>query len=61
MNRRVIRFLIAMITVALIGLVGIQMYWIHSAIVVKNHRFEQNATEAMNQVVMNLEKARTTF
>ncbi|MCB0395968.1 MAG: HAMP domain-containing histidine kinase [Flavobacteriales bacterium] len=58
MNKNVIRLIIALITMALIGLVGIQMYWIHSAIVVKNHRFEQSVTEAMNQVVNNLDKAR---
>jgi len=43
-------------TVAMIGLVGFQAYWIKNAIEVNNVKFRQNVHEALNNVVSYLEK-----
>lgn len=56
MNRKVIASIILTVTLVLITLVGIQLYWINSAIKVKESAFRQNVNEAMTRVVYKLEK-----
>jgi two-component system phosphate regulon sensor histidine kinase PhoR len=43
-------------SLAMIGLIGFQAYWINNAIDVSNVKFNQNVHEALNHVVANLEK-----
>ena len=56
MNRRLIIFVIVLIGVALIGLMSIQLYWIKSAITVKETVFVRSVNEALSNVVFRLEK-----
>lgn len=58
MNKSVIRFIIFLMTVALIGLVGIQVYWIKNAITLREQRFNQSVKEALGDVAYTYEKRR---
>ena len=51
-----IRTIIVLMSIAMIGLVGFQTYWINNAIDVNNVKFRQNVHDALNIVVTNLEK-----
>ncbi len=46
-------------TLALIGLMIIQSYWIRNAIIVKEAYFDRAVTEAVSSVVQKLEKIET--
>jgi len=56
MNRRIIVLLIFAITIALIGLMGIQIYWIKNASSVKEANFRRSVNEAMAKVVQKIER-----
>jgi two-component system phosphate regulon sensor histidine kinase PhoR len=56
MNRKAIVGVIIIMTVALIGLLGIQLYWIHSASSVKEASFRRSVNEAMAKVVYKVER-----
>jgi len=56
MNRKVIVLVIFLISFALIGLVGIQLYWIKNAVAVKEANFDRSVNEAMTNVVYKLGK-----
>jgi two-component system phosphate regulon sensor histidine kinase PhoR len=54
-----IRKIVALILIAVAGLVTIQLYWINSAIDIKQEHFEQEVNEALNRVVYYLQKKNT--
>jgi two-component system phosphate regulon sensor histidine kinase PhoR len=56
MNRRIIIFTIISMTIALIGLMGIQIYWITNASRVKEANFRRSVNEAMARVVIKVER-----
>jgi two-component system, OmpR family, phosphate regulon sensor histidine kinase PhoR len=56
MNRKIIALVIVLITIALVGLVGIQIYWIKNALAVKEANFDRSVNEALTSVVYKLEK-----
>jgi two-component system, OmpR family, phosphate regulon sensor histidine kinase PhoR len=56
MNRKIILFTIVVMTLALIGLMGIQIYWIRNASAVKEATFQRTVTEAMSRVVYKVER-----
>ena len=56
MNRKVIIFVIVFISIALVGLVSIQLYWIKNALAVKQANFDRSVSEALTNVVYKLEK-----
>lgn len=56
MNQKGFIFIIVLITVALIGLMVIQSYWIKNAITVKEANFVRSVNEAVSNVVYKLEK-----
>jgi two-component system phosphate regulon sensor histidine kinase PhoR len=56
MNKRLIILIIVLVTLALTGLMSIQIYWIRNAIIVKEGAFNQNAEEALSNVVFKLEQ-----
>lgn len=60
MNRRIIIFTIIAMTVALIGLMGIQIYWIQSASAIKEANFRRSVNEAMVKVVQKVERMERT-
>lgn len=47
---------IVLVSLALIGLILIQMYWISHAISLKEQQFDQNVAEALSNVVRGLER-----
>jgi len=59
MNKRLIPILITAISIAIIALISVQIYWINSAVTLKQDEFKRNATEALNNVVDKLEKDET--
>ncbi|MCX6247223.1 MAG: HAMP domain-containing sensor histidine kinase [Bacteroidetes bacterium] len=56
MNRRIILLTIVVMTIALIGLMGIQIYWIKNASAVKEATFQRTVTEVLVKVVNKIEK-----
>ena len=56
MNRRIIIFTIIVMTIALIGLMGIQIYWINNASAVKEATFQRTVTDVLSKVVNKVEK-----
>ncbi len=56
MNRRIIILTIIVMTVALIGLMGIQIYWIQNASAVKEAIFRRSVNEAKESIVKKLER-----
>jgi len=56
MNRKIIIFTIIVMTIALIGLMGIQIYWIQNATEVKEATFQRTVTDVLGKVVSKIEK-----
>lgn len=56
MNKQLITGIIVVMTIALIGLMGIQVYWIGDAIKVKEATFVRDVNQAITQVVVRLER-----
>jgi two-component system phosphate regulon sensor histidine kinase PhoR len=56
MKKQIINLLIVVISVALIGLIGVQLYWIDNAISLKEDEFEKNVNTALYNVVNTLER-----
>ena len=56
MNRKIIIFTIIVMTIALIGLMGIQIYWIKNASAVKEATFQRTITEVLTKAVNKIEK-----
>jgi two-component system phosphate regulon sensor histidine kinase PhoR len=59
MNRRNLLFLSFFVGLILSALIGVQIYWISNTIRVTERNFDQDVTEAMNDVVYRIEKAST--
>lgn len=56
LKRNYIYILIAVISGLLIGLIGIQFYWIQNAVELRKEEFSRNVMDAMEEVVSLLEK-----
>lgn len=52
MNPRLIRMIIALMFLAMTGLVGIQIYWIREAVEQREQQFKQSVFEAMSDVTI---------
>ncbi len=59
MNRRSLLFLSLFVGIILLALIGVQVYWISNTIRVTEKHFDQDVTEAMNDVVYRMEKSAT--
>ena len=55
MKKRTLYILIGLMTISLIGIIWIQVYWIHNGILVKEAQFNQLVTEALNHVIDDVE------
>ncbi|MBK9246603.1 MAG: HAMP domain-containing histidine kinase [Ignavibacteria bacterium] len=55
MTTRRIYIIVAAMSLALLGLIGVQLYWIDTAIHVKEERFAQNVTDALGGLIHTLE------
>lgn len=58
MRRRFIQILTIFITIAFVGLILIQLYWINNSIILRAAEFNYNVSRAMDKVVDNLEQDR---
>ncbi len=56
MNKKFIILVIILVSIALIGLMTIQVYWIRNAVLVKEVAFARSVEEALSVVVFKLEK-----
>lgn len=59
MNKSNIGTITIMASLALIGLITIQVYWINNSVKIGTERFEQSVNEALNNVVVRMEKQMT--
>ena len=59
MKKKYIYILIAIISLALVGLVGIQLIWIDNAVTLKEEEFKRNVRGALFSVTGKLEKIET--
>jgi signal transduction histidine kinase len=55
MDKRKIRGIIALMSIALIGLISLQLYWILHDIRLKEQQFDQAVNQAMNSIVDRIE------
>ncbi|MGB3948821.1 MAG: HAMP domain-containing sensor histidine kinase [Bacteroidia bacterium] len=56
MNKHNVKIIAIVASLALMGLVLIQAYWINNAIILNKNTFKQNVTEALDKVVVLMEK-----
>ncbi|NEU68606.1 sensor histidine kinase [Spirosoma agri] len=56
MSTQRIRWIVALMAVGLVGLVGLQSYWISSALHLQKEQFDYKVTDAMQEVVRTLER-----
>ncbi len=56
MSKNTLRWIIALMSVALIGLVAFQLYWIDALIEVNQERFSKDVQQALNNAVDKLER-----
>jgi two-component system phosphate regulon sensor histidine kinase PhoR len=56
MSQQRIRWIVALMTVGLLGLVGLQLYWIGSALQLQQEQFAYKVTDALQEVVRTLER-----
>jgi len=59
LGENTVKPIIAIMSVALIGLIGIQLYWINSAVKLREQRFENAVNEALGGVVYQYDKLKT--
>ena len=59
MSRTTIRLIVVLMSAALLGLVGFQIYWVSNAQRINKARFKQDVHEALNLVAQKLEKQET--
>lgn len=59
MNNKKLFLITLLISVVVIGLILIQLYWINNAISIREEHFEQKVNEALNAVVRVIEKKST--
>ncbi|QHV95481.1 sensor histidine kinase [Spirosoma endbachense] len=56
MSTQRIRWIVALMAVGLLGLVGLQWYWISSALHLQKEQFDYKVTDALQEVVRTLER-----
>src|SRR6186713_2292143 len=54
-NKRKIRIIIVLMSIALAGIIALQVYWIAHDITIKEKQFDQAVSQAMNAVVDRIE------
>ncbi len=56
MKKGNVKIITLIASIAMIGIIAIQMYWINNAISLNEHRFDQDVSEALNKVISRTEK-----
>lgn len=59
MNRTTLRWIIGLMGIAMIGLIGFQLYWINRLVDANNERFQKDVLDALSTVANKLEKQET--
>lgn len=59
MGKNTIKATVIVMTVALVGLIGIQLYWINNAVKLRQQKFHTTVNEALGNVVYQYEKLKT--
>jgi two-component system phosphate regulon sensor histidine kinase PhoR len=59
LGENTVKPIIIIMSVALVGLIGIQLYWINSAVKLREQRFENAVNEALGGVVYQYDKLKT--
>ena len=60
LGKNTIKATIVLMTVALVGLIGIQVYWINNAVMLREQTFHSTVNEALSDVVYQYEKLKTS-
>lgn len=61
MTKQRIRWIVALMTIGLVGLVGLQLYWIRSALQLQKEQFAYKVTDALQEVVRTLERQEIVY
>jgi two-component system phosphate regulon sensor histidine kinase PhoR len=61
MTKQRIRWIVALMTIGLLGLVGLQLYWIRSALQLQKEQFAYKVTDALQEVVRTLERQEIVY
>ncbi|WP_080059457.1 sensor histidine kinase [Spirosoma aerolatum] len=61
MSKQRIRWIVALMAIGLLGLVGLQLYWIGSALQLQKEQFAYKVTDALQEVVRTLERQEIAY
>ncbi|GAB3687534.1 hypothetical protein GCM10027592_01180 [Spirosoma flavus] len=61
MSKQRISWIVALMAIGLLGLVGLQVYWINSAFRLQKEQFAYKVTDALQEVVRTLERQEIVF
>ncbi len=61
MSRKIITSLIILMSISLIGIIGVQILWIKNAIQIQEQTFDSNINKVLHKIVTNLEKEESVF
>ncbi|OIN60459.1 sensor histidine kinase [Arsenicibacter rosenii] len=61
MSKQRIRWIVALMAVGLLGLVGLQLYWVRSAYRLQQEQFTYKVTDALQEVVRTLERQEISY
>jgi len=59
LGQNTIKATVILMTVSLVGLIGIQVYWINNAVKLREQKFQATVNEALGDVVYQYEKLKT--
>ncbi|HLT06401.1 MAG TPA: HAMP domain-containing sensor histidine kinase [Cyclobacteriaceae bacterium] len=60
MSKTQINIIIVLMSVACLGLIGFQLYWVSNALKINQERFEQNIYQSLTSTIEKLEKGETS-
>src|SRR5680860_297670 len=60
MSKAQMNTIIVLMSIAFLGLVGFQFYWVNNALKINQERFEQNVYQSMDATIEKLEKGETS-
>ncbi|MBL4559573.1 MAG: HAMP domain-containing histidine kinase [Labilibaculum sp.] len=61
MSRKIITSLIILMSISLIGIIGVQILWIKNAVQIQEQTFDSNINKVLHKIVTNLEKEESIF
>lgn len=61
MKKRILYTTISLMSLSLIGIIGIQIYWIYTSIELKQTQFDQLVTQSLNEVIVDIENRESIF